>query len=101
MSGGPLNKTPFGGIGGAWCHRAPTYKPPGTKAGEEGRPVPTLRRRLSRYIRTPALEARAKRVRHLVNGDAKYRLRQLIRVSRALRLLSRNPPRKPWRVREK
>jgi hypothetical protein len=53
----------------------------------------TLRRRLSFYIRTRELQSRAKRVRHLVNGDARYRLRQLIRAQRALRLQLRNPPR--------
>lgn len=53
----------------------------------------TLRRRLSLYVRTPAIEARAKRVRYLTNGDARHRLRQLIRVMRALRLQLRNPPR--------
>ena len=62
--------------------------------------MPTLRRRLSRYIRTPAVAMRAKRVRYLMNGDARYRLNHLIRVSRALRLLSRNPARKSWRGRE-
>jgi len=53
----------------------------------------TLRRQLSRYIRTPATAARAERVRHLVNGDLRCRLRQLIRAHRGLRLLLRNPPR--------
>jgi len=53
----------------------------------------TLRRRLSFYVRTRDLQARAIRVRHLVNGDARHRLRRLIRAQRALRLQLRNPPR--------
>ena len=49
----------------------------------------TLRRSLSHYVRTAAVMARARRVGYITDGDVRYRVRQLIRRARAIRLMSR------------
>lgn len=49
----------------------------------------TLRRSLSQYVRTRAVMARARRVGYITDGDVRYRVRQLIRKARAIRLMSR------------
>lgn len=51
--------------------------------------MPTLRRTLSRYLRTGAVRVRGGRSHYLARRDLRDALRRLIRVSRAFRMLAR------------